>query len=213
MLSVLPYAIWSKNVTWWISDVDGPNDQQTPWSHSHTWWHLCILQRHWRTWQKFTKVHADRYTTRSCVQQQYMCHMSASNFLLWCYLYCPSKAWDQILQRYKLCKTFQPLKFTGTPVVFMLNQLLATLFFPGLAFKTTFLRQQITNLDWNPSTDQGFHCLKSWICNTLLRTTLAHTQPLVLQTEASEYGLGTALIQNNKPIALASQMLTDVETR
>ena len=61
---------------------------------------------------------------------------------------------------------------------FRLNQLLA-----ALPSKTTFLREQVTNWDWNPSTDQSFHHLKSWICNTLLRTTLAYydcTQPLVL---------------------------------
>ena len=44
----------------------------------------------------------------------------------------------------------------------------------------------------------------------LLRTTLAyydHTQPLVLWIDASEYGLSTALLINNKPIAFASKML------
>ena len=40
-----------------------------------------------------------------------------------------------------------------------------------------------------------------------------HTQPLVLQTDTSEYGLGPALIQNNRPIAFANKRLTDVETR
>ena len=50
----------------------------------------------------------------------------------------------------------------------------------------------------------------------LLKTTLTyydHTKPPVLQTDASEYGLGTALLQNNRPIAFASKTLTDVETR
>ena len=89
-------------------------------------------------------------------------------------------------------------------------------FLPSLASKTTFLREEVINWDWNPSTDQTFHHLKSWICNTLLRTTLAYydcTQPPVLQTNASEYGLGAALIQNSRPIAFASKMLTNVETR
>ena len=36
-------------------------------------------------------------------------------------------------------------------------------FLPGPASKTTFLREQVTMWDWNPSTDQAFHCLKSWI--------------------------------------------------
>ena len=89
-------------------------------------------------------------------------------------------------------------------------------FLPGLASKTTFLRKQVTNWDWNPSTDQSFHHLKSWICNNLLKTTLAYydrTQPLVLQTDASEYGIGSAFLQNNRSIAFASKTLTDVETR
>ena len=50
----------------------------------------------------------------------------------------------------------------------------------------------------------------------LLKTTLAYydcTKPLVLQTDASEYGLSTALLQNNRPIAFTSKTLTDVETR
>ena len=89
-------------------------------------------------------------------------------------------------------------------------------FLSSLASKTTFLREQVTNWDWNPSTDQAFNCLKSWVCNILLKTTLTyyeHTKPLILQTNASEHGLGTALIQNNRPIDFASKTLTGVETR
>ena len=89
-------------------------------------------------------------------------------------------------------------------------------YLPDLTSKTTFLREQVTNWNWNPFTNQAFHPLKSWICNMLLRTTLAyydHTQPLVLQTDGSEYGLSAALIQNNRPIAFASKTLTNVETR
>ena len=89
-------------------------------------------------------------------------------------------------------------------------------FLPSLASKTTFLREQVTNWDCSPSTDQAFNHLKSWVCNMLLKTTLAcydHTQPLVLQTSVNEYGLSAALIQNNRPITFASKTLTDVETR
>ena len=89
-------------------------------------------------------------------------------------------------------------------------------FIPSLASKTTFLHEQVTNWDWNPSTNQSFHHLKSHICNTLLKTTLSYydrTQPLVLQTDTSKYSLGAAFLQNNRPIAFASKTLTDVETR
>ena len=63
------------------------------------------------------------------------------------------------------------------------------------------------------STHSAFQQLKQWICNTLLKTILAYygrTQPLTLQTDACKYGLGTALLQNNTPIAFASKTLTDV---
>ena len=56
-------------------------------------------------------------------------------------------------------------------------------FLPNLAAKTTFLREQVTNWDWNPSTNQAFNSLKSWISNILLKITLAYydcTKPLIL---------------------------------
>ena len=40
-----------------------------------------------------------------------------------------------------------------------------------------------------------------------------HTKPVVIQTDASEYGLGAALLQDGRPIAFASKTHTDVETR
>ena len=42
-----------------------------------------------------------------------------------------------------------PPKPPTTPVIFRLSQLLAA-FIPSLASKTTFLREQVTNWDWNP---------------------------------------------------------------
>ena len=89
-------------------------------------------------------------------------------------------------------------------------------FFPNLASKTTFLREQILHWDWNPSTDATFQKLKQWICKKLLNTTFAYfdcTKPVVLQTDASEYGLGAVLLQDGRPIAFASKTLTNVETR
>ena len=83
------------------------------------------------------------------------------------------------------------------------------------ASKTTFLREQILYWDWNPSTDAIFHKLKQWICNTLLKTTLLYfdcTKPMVIQTDASDCGLGAAVLQDGKPFAIASKTFTDIET-
>ena len=89
-------------------------------------------------------------------------------------------------------------------------------FLPNLASKTTVLREHILHWDCNPSTDATFQKLKQWICKTLLNTTHTYfdcTKPVVIQTYASEYGLGTALLEDDRPIAFASKTLTDVETR
>ena len=88
-------------------------------------------------------------------------------------------------------------------------------FIPSLSTKTTFLHEQLAKWDWNPSTDAAFQCLKDWICQTLPSATLAYynrSKPVVVQTDVSEYGLGTVLIQNGCPITFASKSLTDVET-
>ena len=88
-------------------------------------------------------------------------------------------------------------------------------FIPGLSNKTIFLWQQLSQWDWNPSTDAAFQHLKAWICQTLLKVTLAYydrSKPVVVQTDASKYRLGAALLQDGWPIAFASKTLTDIET-
>ena len=57
--------------------------------------------------------------------------------------------------------------------------------------------------------------IKAWICQTLLKVTLAYydrTKPAMIQTYASEFRLGAALLQGGQPIAFASKTLTDVES-
>ena len=88
-------------------------------------------------------------------------------------------------------------------------------FIPGLSAKTLFLHEQLAKWDWNPSTDAAFQQLKAWICQTLFNATLAYydrSKPVIVQMDASEYGLGATLIQSGCPIAFTSKMLTDVET-
>ena len=88
-------------------------------------------------------------------------------------------------------------------------------FIPGLSNKTAFLQEQLTQWDWNPLTDSAFQCLKAWICQPLLKVTLAYydrSKPVVVQMDTSEFGLGATLLQGGLPIAFASKNLTDVES-
>ena len=88
-------------------------------------------------------------------------------------------------------------------------------FIPGLSAKFSFLWEQPSQWDWNPSTDAVFQHLKAWICQTLLKVTLAYydrTKPVMIQTDASKFWLGTALLQGGQPIAFTSKTLTDIES-
>ena len=63
--------------------------------------------------------------------------------------------------------------------------------------------------------DAAFQCLKAWICQTLLITTLTYydrSKPVIVKMDASKCRLGPALIQRGHPIAFASKMLTDIKT-
>ena len=84
-------------------------------------------------------------------------------------------------------------------------------FIAGLSNETIFLHEQLTEWDWNPSTDATFQCLKSWICSTLLRTILACYDKIKLFIIQTDLGLDTALIQDGCLIAFTSKTLTNVE--
>ena len=50
----------------------------------------------------------------------------------------------------------------------------------------------------------------------MLKTTLAHynrEKPIITETDASKYGLGTALFQDGHPLVTASKTVTNTESR
>ena len=62
-------------------------------------------------------------------------------------------------------------------------------FIPGLSTKTMFLQGQLAKWDWNPSMDAAFQCLKAWICQNLLNTTLTYydrSKPVIVQMDVSK---------------------------
>jgi hypothetical protein len=89
-------------------------------------------------------------------------------------------------------------------------------FIPNLADHTEILRlmtKKDTEWSWTPSHDKAFEKLKSLICKECTLTYYDPKQPILIQVDASQKGLGAALIQKGKPIAFASKALTDVEQR
>ena len=89
-------------------------------------------------------------------------------------------------------------------------------FICGLSTLTASLQELLkkdANFTWNPSYETTFEQVKQAI---LSNTTLRYfnpSLPVTIQVDASQVGLGAALLQNNKPIAFASKALTDAECR
>ena len=89
-------------------------------------------------------------------------------------------------------------------------------FIPDLSDNTAFLRTQLTNWDWNPSTNSAFQQLKAWTCHWLLHTNPINydwEKPVTLHNDASKYGLGAALLWDSHPIAFTSKSLTNMKTK
>ena len=89
-------------------------------------------------------------------------------------------------------------------------------FIHGLSTLTAPLRELLrkdANFTQNTSYEAAFQQVKEAVVSD---TTLRYSDPslpVTIQVDASQVVLGTALLQNNKPVALASKALTDAECR
>lgn len=74
------------------------------------------------------------------------------------------------------------------------------------------LRKDVT-WTWSENQEQSFNTIKQLICKA---STLSYYNPnkeLTLENDASEYGLGSVLTQEGRPLAFASRSLSDTERR
>ena len=75
------------------------------------------------------------------------------------------------------------------------------------------LAQRDVDWNWGAAQEKAFTTVKQLLTEA---PTLAYFNPkkqLVIQCDASNLGLGAALLQDDRPIAYASRALTDTETR
>ena len=89
-------------------------------------------------------------------------------------------------------------------------------FVPLLAEKTKILRQLLKKevpYEWSIDHQRSFEELKQAIHSDTKLRYFDTSSPVTLEVDASQHGLGAALIQNGKPIAFASKSLTPAETR
>ena len=89
-------------------------------------------------------------------------------------------------------------------------------FLPGLADVMEPLRRltrRDTEWRWTEVQEKSFEEVKKLVTAAPILSYYVPKEELVIQCDASQKGLGAALLQKRKPIAYASRALTDTETR
>ena len=87
-------------------------------------------------------------------------------------------------------------------------------FIPGLSTLTAPLRELLkkdTDFSWNRTYDIAFEQVKEAVVSDTTLRYFDPSLPVTIQVDASQVGLGAALLQNGKPIAFASKALTKTE--
>ena len=87
-------------------------------------------------------------------------------------------------------------------------------FIPGLSTLTAPLQELLkkdTDFIWNHTYDTIFEWIKEAVISDTTLRYFDPSLPVTIQVDASQVGLGAALLQNGKPIAFASKALTETE--
>ena len=89
-------------------------------------------------------------------------------------------------------------------------------FLPKLSDVTEPIRQPTRKdvpWNWSASQENVFLLMKELVKEAPFPQFFDNNKPLMIQCDASEKGLGAALLQDGKPVAFASRALTHTETR
>ena len=87
-------------------------------------------------------------------------------------------------------------------------------FIPGLSTLTAPLWELLkkdTDFSWNHTYDTTFEWIKEAVISDTTLRYFDPSLPMTIQVDASQVGLGAALLQNGKPIAFASKALTETK--
>lgn len=89
-------------------------------------------------------------------------------------------------------------------------------FIPNLSEVDAPLRQLLkrdVEFQWQPAQQQAFDRLKELCTHPPVLKYFDPAKPVVIFSDASSFGLGAVLLQDDQPIAFSSRSLTDAETR
>ena len=185
---------------------------------------------HWgRTWCPSAKPHAGSPQVWSCVQPTENTCKGPNHKLLWLPIWCQ---WCTSRSREGLCYACSPSthKCHWTPRVPQHGDIPQPLCpwpvhpdCPSMRTPEKRCRLHLecqlwgcfwdADFTWNASYEAAFEQVKQAIVSNTTLKYFDLSLPVTIQVDAYQVGLGTALLQNNKPITFASKALTNAEHR
>ena len=87
-------------------------------------------------------------------------------------------------------------------------------FIPSLSTLTAPVQELLkkdTDFSWNHTYDTAFEWIKEAVISDTTLRYFDPSLPVTIQVDASQVGLGAALLQNGKPVAFASKALTETK--
>ena len=207
-------SLWPGLFTRHLPEEDGPVPRRVPWMYRICQWHHHTWSYWGRTWCPSAEPHVGSLQVWCCVQSTENAHKGPSHKLLWLPIWCqqcPPRP------REGQCVHALPAPTNVTELQEFLGMVTYLIpFFRGLSILTVPLWELLkkdADFTWNASYKAAFQWVKQAIISN---TTLRYFNPLLpvtIQVNASQVGLGAALLQNDKPIAFTSKALTNAECR
>ena len=202
-------SLWCGLFTRHLPEEEGPVPQRVPWMYWNHWWHHHTWSYWDRTWCLSAEPHVGHLQVWSCVQPTENAHKGPSHKLLWLPIWCQ---WCPPRSGEGQSCTCSPSthKCHWTPRVPQHGDIPQPLHLWPILSDHSSVR--------TPEKRCRLHLkCQLWVKQAIVsNTTLRYFDPLLpvtIQVDASQIGLGTAFLQDNKPIAFASKALTDAECR
>ena len=189
-------SLWPGLFTRHLPEEDGPVPWRVPWMYRNHQWHHHTCSYWGRTQCPSAEPHAGSPQVWSCVQSIENAHKGPCCKLLWLPIQCQ---WCPPGPGEGQCCNVLPAPTTVTELQEFLSMVTYLCpFIHGLSTLTAPLQELLrkdANFTWNASYEAAFQQVKQAVISN---TTLRYFDPLLpvtIQVDASQVGLGTALLQ------------------
>ena len=176
--------------------------------HRNRWWHCCAWQRQCWAWQMAAQADESSTRTQACFQpREVWCESFFSHILRNCI---QQNGAQRDPKKVEAISSMPPPKKPQELQRFLWMTTYLSPFIPSLLKHTAppwELLKKDTEFTWNTTYQEAFDALKDKVCTDTTLWYFDAEKPVTSQVDASQKGLGAALLQDGCPVTFASKAL------